>query len=31
MKSKNVAADHRSPWHKGEITGQKPPLELQEI
>lgn len=31
MKPENVAASHRTPWNKGKLTGQKPPLKLREI
>jgi hypothetical protein len=31
MESANAAVGRRAPWNKGKLTGQKPPLKLQEI
>ena len=31
MESPNVVVGHRMPWNKGKLTGQKPPLKLEEI
>jgi hypothetical protein len=31
MEISNQPIQHRSPWNKGRLVGQKPPLKLQEI
>ncbi|QIY01945.1 tyrosine-type recombinase/integrase [Bordetella bronchiseptica] len=31
MESENIIVNHRVPWNKSKLTGQKPPLKLREI